>query len=234
VKVSLILLVLNELEGMKVIVPKINRSLFCEVVAVDGGSTDGSVEYLTQQGIPIVSQSKRGRGQAFTEGVRHAKGDAFLFFSPDGNEDPEDFPHFIRHLEAGADLVIGSRMMQGAVNEEDSELLKPRRWANNAFNFIINLAFNPQMRRHYITDSINGYRAFRRTLLPVIEPFPLDYTVEYRMTGRALAAKAKIVEFPTHEFPRIAGETKIKSIQAGMRFLKATFQELGRKFSSQH
>ncbi|MCG3148429.1 MAG: Undecaprenyl-phosphate mannosyltransferase [Verrucomicrobiae bacterium] len=231
-RVSLILLVLNEIDGLKVIVPKLDRGLFCEVVAVDGGSTDGSVEYLKEQNIPIVSQSKRGRGQAFTEGVRHAHGDAFLFFSPDGNEDPADFAKFIQHLDAGADLVIASRMMKGAVNEEDSEFFKPRRWANNAFNLIINLAFNAHPCRNYITDSINGYRAFRRTLLPVIEPFPLDYTVEYRMTGRALAAKAKIVEFPTHEFPRIAGETKIKSLQAGMRFLKATFQELGRKFKS--
>jgi glycosyltransferase involved in cell wall biosynthesis len=230
--VSLILLVLNEIDGLRVMVPKIDRSLFAEVVAVDGGSTDGSVEYLQEQGIPIVSQSKRGRGQAFTEGVRHAKGDAFLFFSPDGNEDPQDFPKFIQHLEAGADLVIASRMMKGAVNEEDSQLFKPRRWANNAFNLILNLAFNPHFCQHYITDSINGYRAFRRSLLPVIEPFPLDYTVEYRMTGRALAAKANIVEFPTHEYPRIAGDTKIKSMQAGMRFLKATFQELGRKFKS--
>lgn len=228
-RVSLILLVLNEIDGLKVMVPKIDRSLFVEVVAVDGGSTDGSVEYLREQGIPIVSQSKRGRGQAFTEGVRHAVGDAFLFFSPDGNEDPQDFPKFLQHLEAGADLVIASRMMEGAVNEEDHQFFKPRRWANNAFNLLLNLFFNPHPGRHYITDSINGYRAFRRTLLPTIEPFPLDYTVEYRMTGRALAAGARIVEFPTHEYPRIAGETKIRSLQAGLRFLKAFGEEILRK-----
>jgi len=228
-QVSLILLVWNEIDGMKVIVPKIDRSLFCEVVAVDGGSTDGSIEYLNEQRIQVVSQVQRGRGAAFAEGVSHTTGEAIVFFSPDGNEDPGDLPKFIKLLEEGADLVIASRMMKGAVNEEDSLLFRPRRWANNAFNFVLNIVFNPHPFGHFITDSINGYRGFQRKVLPVIEPFPADYTVEYRMTGRALDARLRVVEFPTHEFPRIAGETKIRSFQAGLRFLRAMFEEIGRK-----
>src|SRR5260221_167407 len=82
-------------DGLIVITPKINRSLFCEVIAVDGGSTDGSIEYLQEQGITVIQQTKRGRGAAFAEGVSHTTGDALVFFSPDGNEDPDDLPKFI-------------------------------------------------------------------------------------------------------------------------------------------
>ncbi|MEW6282714.1 MAG: glycosyltransferase, partial [Candidatus Eremiobacterota bacterium] len=182
-QVDLILLVLNEIEGLREVLPRIDRSLFQRVFAVDGGSTDGTLEFLHQRGVEVVAQSRRGRGQAFTLGVRSSQADAFVFFSPDGNEDPTDLSRMVTLLREGYDLVIASRMMRGAVNEEDSQLLRPRRWANNAFNLLLNLCFNPRPFGNFVTDSINGYRGFRRSALPVLEPFPDDYTVEYRMTG---------------------------------------------------
>lgn len=230
-RVDLILLVLNEIEGLRVILPQIDRSLFARVIAVDGGSKDRSVEFLESHGIPVVNQSRRGRGQAFAIGVEHSDADAFVFFSPDGNEDPADLPRIKGLLLEGADLVIASRMMQGAVNEEDSQFFKPRRWANNAFNLILNLVFNPHPMKNFITDSINGYRGLRRTLLPVIRPFPDDYTVEYRMTARALSASRRIVEFPTRENPRVGGESKVSSIPAGLRFLRAISEEIWHKLA---
>ncbi|MBI5610456.1 MAG: glycosyltransferase family 2 protein, partial [Deltaproteobacteria bacterium] len=193
--VDLILLVLNEIDGLRAVVPKIDRSLFGQVFAVDGGSKDGSIEFLAENGIAVVNQSRRGRGQAFTMGVEHSTADAFVFFSPDGNEDPADLARIVGELQQGADLVIASRMMKGAVNEEDAQLLRPRRWTNNAFNLALNALFNPRPVGGFITDSINGYRGLARKALPKVQPFPDDYTVEYRMTARALQARLKIVEF---------------------------------------
>lgn len=228
--VDLILLVLNEIDGLRAVVPKIDRSLFGQVFAVDGGSKDGSLEFLAENGIAVVNQSRRGRGQAFTMGVEHSTADAFVFFSPDGNEDPADLARIVGELQGGADLVIASRMMKGAVNEEDAQLLRPRRWTNNAFNLALNVLFNPRPVRGFITDSINGYRGLARKALPAVQPFPDDYTVEYRMTARALQAKLKVVEFPTHEHDRVGGETKVPSLQAGLRFIRALGEESKRRF----
>jgi glycosyltransferase involved in cell wall biosynthesis len=229
-KIDVILLVLNEIDGLRVIVPQIPRDRFHAVVAVDGGSTDGSIEFLKEAGIPVVNQSRRGRGQAFTMGVEQSQADAFLFFSPDGNEDPRDLTRIADLLDQGHDLVIASRMMKGAVNEEDDHLLKPRRWVNNAFNLALNTLFNPHPVSGYITDSINGYRGLARKALPAVQPFPDDYTVEYRMTARALRAGLKVVEFPTHEHDRIGGVTKVPSMQAGLRFIRALGEETRDRF----
>lgn len=231
-RIDLILLVLNEIDGLRAIVPRLPRERFNRVFAVDGGSTDGSLEYLAEQEIEVVGQSRRGRGEAFRLGVEQSDADAFVFFSPDGNEDPIDLPRLADHLEQGADLVIASRMMEGAVNEEDDQLIKPRRWVNNAFNLALNAAFNPRPWGRFITDSINGYRGFRRSALPFIEPFPLDYTIEYRMTARALQAGLNIVEIPTHEGHRIGGVTKVPSLQAGLKFIRAYGEEVLRKVRS--
>ncbi len=226
---DLILLVLNEAEGLRALLPRIPRSCFHRVFAVDGGSTDGSQALLASSGIPVVRQSRRGRGQAFGLGVESSCADAFVFFSPDGNEDPEDLPRIVQLLEQGGDIVIGSRMMTGAHNEEDDQLVRPRRWVNNAFNLALNLCFNPAPFREYVTDSINGFRGLRRSALADVLPFPEDYTVEYRMTARALRAGLRIVEFPTREGARIGGETKVRSFQAGIRFLRALGDEFLRR-----
>jgi len=152
--------------------------------------------------------------------------DAYLFFSPDGNEDLADLRKFRQHLNEGADLVIASRMMNGAVNEEDGHFFKFRKIANKSFNLAANVAFRRQ--GPFITDSINGYRAIRRSLARRLKLDANDYTFEYQMTMRALRLGANIVEFPTHERARIAGETGAPSIPTGLRFARRLLTELGR------
>jgi len=221
-KITLCLLTRNELPCLKVIFPQIPKpgpaAGFDRIVAIDGGSSDGTVEFFAQQGVEVIGQSRKGRGDAFLQAFERLESDAYLFFSPDGNEAIADLPRFRTHLESGADLVIASRMMKGAVNEEDHQLLRWRKWANNAFNGLANGFFRRS--GPYVTDSINGYRAITRAAAGRLQLDALDYTIEYQMTMRALGAGLKIVEFPTVEGQRIAGETGARSIPTGIRFLK--------------
>lgn len=232
-KVTLCLLTRNELECLKVIFPQIPKPSpeqgYDEIVAIDGGSTDGTVEFFKTNGIEVIGQSRRGRGDAFLQAFEKVNSDAYLFFSPDGNEAIEDLKKFKPVLENGADLVIASRMMKGAVNEEDHQIFKWRKWANNAFNLLANLFFKKQ--GPYITDSINGYRAITRSAAQKIQLDALDYTIEYQMTMRSLNAGLKIVEFPTIEGQRVAGDTGAPSIPTGIKFIKRFFYELKRKLN---
>jgi len=227
-KISLCLLTRNELPCLQIIFPAIPKpgpeAGFDRLVAIDGGSTDGTVEFFREQGIPVIGQSRRGRGDAFQQAFANEPADAWIFFSPDGNEDVLDLPRFRPLLEGGADVVIASRMMKGAVNEEDAHLLKPRKWANNAFNAAVNLLF--RKKGPFITDSINGYRAITRKTAETLQLDALDYTIEYQMTIRALKHRLNIVEFPTHEGQRVAGDTGAPSIPTGVRFVKRLFAEL--------
>lgn len=225
---ALCLLVRNEEACLKIMLPSITSYLkeiqFSQIYAIDGGSTDATVEILKSFNIPVISQSQRGRGQAFHEAFAKIKAKAIIFYSPDGNEDIKDLPKFFEYLNLGNDLVIASRMSKGAVNEEDHQLFKWRKWANNAFNIMANLFFRRSGR--FVTDSINGYRALTLDAYKKLNLTALDYTIEYQMTIKAFKHQLKIVEFPTNEGQRVAGDTGAPSIDTGIKFLKRLWTEL--------
>ena len=225
--IALCLLVLNEYNCLKVIIPKILKNKkklnISKIYAIDGGSTDNSVKLLKKNKIKVLGQSNKGRGSAFKIAFKKIKARNYIFFSPDGNEDFRDIKKFKYYFEKKYDLIIASRMMKGAVNEEDDHIFKLRKWANNFFNFVANFFFN---KKNYITDSINGFRGVSLNAIKKINITADDFTIEYQMTIRAMKKKLKIIEFPTTEFKRISGKTKAKSIPTGLRFIKRFFQEL--------
>jgi len=227
--ILLCMLVRNERECLQIMLPKLPKpgAHYDRLVAVDGNSTDGTGELLAQWGIETLRQTRRGRGAAYLEVMERYEADAYLFFSPDGNEDVADFPKFRQALDQGAELVIASRMMKGAVNEEDGHFFRPRKAANLVFNFFANLAF--RRAGPYVTDSINGFRAITRELARKLALDAAGYTIEYQMTIRALKARALIAEFPTHEYPRLAGETGAPSLPTGIEFLGCFWRELRRR-----
>lgn len=221
---SLILLTLNEIEGSKVMIPKIPRSEIGEIIAVDGGSTDGTCEFFKENGIRVVDQqSKKGRGEAFNIAVEVCKGSNIVFFSPDGNEDPQDIPKLFRELEQGAPMVIASRFLPGAKNEEDGKLLPFRKWANQGFGWLANVFFN---KGPYVSDTINGFRGVQKNIFNTLSPSSKGYSIEYELTIHAMKKGFKIAEIPTLETDRVAGETKAGSIKTGLIFLKLFLREL--------
>ena len=227
-RVVLCLLTYNERPCLERIFPLIPspspQSGFDEMVAIDGGSTDGTIEYYSGRHVPVIGQSRKGRGDAFLLAFERVDADAYIFFSPDGNEEITDLSKFKFLLQEGADLVIASRMMPGALNEEDDRLIKPRKWANNALNLLANTLFRKA--GPFVTDSINGYRAITRDAARELRLDALDYTIEYQMTIRALKKRMTIVEFPTREGPRVAGVSGAPSFPTGLRFLKRLWAEL--------
>lgn len=220
---TLIILTLNEIEGVRTVLPGLPGKVADEVVAVDGGSTDGTREFMTGLGIRVVAQERRGRGEAFRVGVGASTGHTLVFFSPDGNEDPSDIVTLFGALENGADMAIASRFLPGGRNEEDDTALPFRKWANQAFTSLANAMWN---RGPYVTDTINGFRGITRAGFHALAPRSMGYTIEYEMTIRAMQRGMKIVEIPTREGQRIAGVTKGSSMRVGLSFIRFLLAEV--------
>lgn len=224
-KVTLVFLTWNEIEGLYRIFDKVPLDAVDECIAVDGGSDDGTIEFFKKKQVPVYIQEIKGRGEAFRLAFREASGDALIFFSPDGNEDPKDIPRFRSFFESGSDLVIATRMTREAHNEEDDQLFKWRKWVNNIFSLIANIIWN---RGPYVTDTINGFRGITKKAWNQLNPDGWGYTIEYQSSIQAFKKGLKISEFPTHEYPRIDDRVGSPSIPTGIAFLKLLFLEIRR------
>jgi glycosyltransferase involved in cell wall biosynthesis len=222
-KRTLILLTFNEIEALPKIFDRIPLGSADEAFAVDGGSKDGTADYLRSRGLRVVVQRRRGRGVAFQDAMREARGEQVVFFSPDGNEDPQDIPKLFAMLEAGADMAVASRMMAGAFNEEDVHWFRPRKWVNQAFTLAANLLWN---RGPYVTDTINGFRALTKSAFATIRPDADGFVIEYQLSIRAMKRGLKIAEMPTREGQRLGGESTAKSIPTGIIFIRQLLKEI--------
>lgn len=220
---TIVLLTLNEIEGLQLLWDRLPVGAFRETIAVDGGSTDGTREFLAERGVPIYDQPLPGRGVAFRVAADVAAGERLIFYSPDGNEDPDDIERLDDLLLQGADLAIASRFAPGAQNEEDVGLFRPRAWVNRALTHTANLLFNEGPR---VTDTINGFRALRRQALLDLDTTVKRFPIEYQISIRAMARGWRIVELPTREDQRAGGASKCHSWPVGKDHLKVLFSEL--------
>ena len=132
-KILLCMLVRNERECLEIMLPPDadvpgTDSGFDAMMAVDAQFYRRQRRaFWRNAGIETLRQTREGRGGACMEVMEKYPADAYLFFSPDGNEDVADIARFRPLLEGGAELVIASRMCTGAVNEEDGHWFRPRK-----------------------------------------------------------------------------------------------------------
>ena len=225
-KISLCLLVWNEIEGCKHDAPKIPREAFDEIYAVDGGSTDGTVGYLEAQGIPAFRQPKKGLNAAYVHAVERSTCDAIVVFFPKGTNPTASLLKFRPLFEAGYDLVIASRNISGGKNEEDGRLLKPRKWSIVALAVLAGLVWRRE--GFFVRDVLHGFKGFTVSAFKKMAPLDYGMSIDIEMVIRAYRLRLKRVEFPTIEEPRFYGQTHFRFLSTGVNLAKYLWHELNR------
>ena len=229
-KVTLLIPTLNEIEGMKAIMPKIKPEWYDQLLIVDGNSTDGTIDYVRKMGWPLVLQKKKGLRYAYIEAWPHITGDVVLTFSPDGNSIAELIPDCINKMKEGNDMVIVSRYAKGAKSEDDDMVTGFGNWL---FTSLINVLHGG----HY-TDAMVMYRAYKSQLFYDLE-LDKDYSyekeeklfktlvgVEPLLSIRAAKRKLKMADIPGDEPARIGGERKLQVIRWGAAYLFEIIREV--------
>jgi glycosyltransferase involved in cell wall biosynthesis len=216
-KTTLIAPTLNEIEAVQVVLPKIDRNWVQQIIVVDGGSTDGTVEHCRAQGYDVMELQGRGYGGAVREAVKVAAGEIVIEFPPDGNSLPERIPDLITEIRNGYDFVIVSRYKNGARSEDDDFLTAI---GNRCFTASANLMFGTRY-----TDLLVGYRGYRKALF---EPLRLDaegLSWPAQEAIRFARAGHKVGEIPGDEPKRIGGQRKMKILNTGLEILFLILRE---------
>ena len=220
--VSLCLLTWNEIHGCEQVVPNLPQGLFTEVFALDGGSTDGTIEYLEGAGISVVRQQARSYNAAYIEAIAHFSGDAIVFYHPKGTIDEASLPLVHAELVAGKDLVIASRMLPSSSNEEDDQLIRHRKWFGQGLALAASMRWN---RAHVprITDPLHGYRGCSRSFTNGLHLRPSGVTADLEMVHHAYATGALVSEIPVDESEREIGGTHFPAWKTGKSLLGYLF-----------
>lgn len=220
--------VINEGERIKSLIKRMEAkriSSIADIIIVDGGSTDGSLELDSLQQVGVRGLVvKKGPGKLSAQ-LRCAYAFALDqgyegIVTIDGNnkDDPEAIPQFIQQLERGVDFVQASRFLLGGVAENTPKL------RDFAIRFI-HAPMLSQFSGFKWTDTTQGFRAYSRRMLldHKIAPFRelfMTYELLAYLSYRAPKLGYSCLELPTIRcYPKGEVPTKISSFKGNLSVL---------------
>jgi glycosyltransferase involved in cell wall biosynthesis len=217
-KVSVVIPALNEADNLPFVFPHIPPEVD-EVILVDGDSVDGTlaVARSLRPDVRLVRQTARGKGAALRSGVNACRGDIVILLDADGSTDPGEIPMFIGALLAGADLVKGSRFLQGGGT---ADMPWHRKLGNWGLVRLVRLLFGSQY-----SDLCYGYVAFWADVAEALEFDADGFEIETLINIRALRAGLRVAEVPSFEYKRRYGQGHLRTIPDGWRVLKTILSE---------
>jgi glycosyltransferase involved in cell wall biosynthesis len=215
--VSIVMPCLNEEETVGACVTKAvgwlqRRRIPGEVLVVDNGSTDRSVEIAEAAGARVVHERRRGYGQAYLRGFAEARGEYIVMGDSDDTYDFSDLDALVAPLALGADMVLGNRFAGGIATGAMP-------WAHRyigspIINLVIRLFFGTR-----IGDSQSGLRAFRRGVTERLGLRSSGMELASEMIVSAARAGLTIAEVPAPYAIR-RGESKLNTVRDGWRHLR--------------
>lgn len=229
-RITLVVPTLNEIDGMREIMPRIPKGVCEQILVLDGGSTDGTVEYAREHGYEVYVQKKRGFRHAYTEALPLMRGDAIITFSPDGNSPPEAVALLAAKLAEGYDMVIASRYLPPAKSEDDDFVTAFGNWL---FTRVVNVLHGGRY-----TDVMVILRAYRKQVIHDLELhtdeayrtaerlFFTQISWEPLLSVRAAKRRLKVTEIPVSEPPRVGGVRKLQVLRWGAAYMFQFWREV--------
>lgn len=205
----------NERTNLSTLLPIILRDSLCDVLIVDDNSPDHTAELVediasrfTSRIFLIRREAKLGLGTAYLAGFRWALDhgyDLICEMDADFSHDPTQLPRLI-HAVGSADLVLGSRYVQGGGTINWSPIRQAMSRAGSIYARVM-LALPYR-------DLTGGFKCFRRSVLEALDLDAIHstgYAFQIELTFRAHRAGHRIVEVPIRFEERRAGQSKMST-----------------------
>lgn len=193
-----------------------------EVLVVVGRSTDGTSDVAAEKGAVVMHDNGRGKGEALRCAIPRLTTPITVFLDADGSHDPEDIPLLVEPIAADqADHVTASRL-RGGSSELHGGFDEFFRLSGSSFiTACINWRFGCRL-----SDSQNGFRAVRTSVLQQLRLEEDITTIEQEMIIKTLRQGWRMAEVPSHEHRRMHGSSHIRVWRSAPRYVYSLVKHL--------
>lgn len=231
IEVSVIMPCLNEEEALGECVERARIALDAigatgEVLVVDNGSSDNSVQVARFAGARVVHEPKRGYGNACRRGLTEASGRILVLGDADGTYDFGDLAEFVTPLWDGADMVMGTRLA-GTIQVGAMPWLH-RHIGNPLLTGMLNALFSAG-----VSDAHCGFRSIKRSSYGELRlgASGMEFASEFVIA--AIQHGLRIEEKPIVYQRRAGGEPKLRTFRDGWRHVRLMVTEISSRRSGQ-
>ncbi len=215
IEVSVLVLTLNEeknvaplLSNLKHLLAKMGVSH--EIIVVDGGSKDKTVDVARANGAQVIVQQERGYGQALNEGFSVSRGRYVLTMDADLSH-PPGFVESLWKARKKGEVVVASRYVPGA----DFKAPMFRKILSRILNVVFTRVLSVP-----IKDISSGFRLYRREALQGITIKGTNFEALEEILIKIHMNGWRIDEIPFQYAPRVDGKSKARLIEFGICLIK--------------
>jgi len=181
----------------------------CEVIVVDGGSTDGTRERARELGARVILEPRRGYGRAYKTGFDAAEGDIIVTFDGDFTYPVSLVPRLVEDMvKNGVEFITTNRFE----SLEPGAMSFLRKFGNHVLSLWVRLLFSVRLR-----DSQSGMWVIKKDALNRILPNSDEMAFSEEIKIRAFKS-CKCAEIPI-KYRRRVGDSKIRTVSDGLRNL---------------
>lgn len=226
---TIVIPVLNEIERIPIVLERlltfdwIGQGLIPEFIVVDGGSTDGSVELVTE--FPSVKciqlPSGTGRGYALKSGIDASSSELVVIFPADNEYEPEAIIHVTELLRTGlSPIAFGSRV--GLCIDTDQRLREIyggrtkiyylSKWGGFVLSLLSGIIY-----KRWLSDTLTSVKGFKREAFQTLSLEGKSADWDAKLIVDAAKGSLAIAEVPVEYKPRRLSEGKKIRTRDGLR-----------------
>jgi len=217
--VCVVIPVFNEAQAIGKVVSAIPRAIVCEIIVVDGGSSDGTALVAQNAGARVILEQRRGYGRACASGVVNSLADIVIFLDGDGSDDPTEIPRIVAPiLREEADVVLGRR-----ATIEAGSLPMYARAGNLVAALLISLIWGQRVK------DLPSFKAIRRRDLVALGMTEATYGWTIELIVKAARQRLRLREIPITYYTRDGGVSKVSgNLRASLKAAVAILSVLTR------
>lgn len=206
---TLIIPAKNEAESLPSVLNELKNFDFNKTIILET-SDKSTIESIQNFDCEILYQNEKGYGNALIQGINNVKTEYLCIFNADGSFDPKYLSEMLK-LCKNKDLVFASRYLKKAGSDDDTILTKI---GNYIFSFLGNIFFSLKLSDILYTYVLGKTDSFKKLDLK-----SNDFCFCVEMPIKAKRLEMDIVDTPSYERKRIAGEKKVNEFKDGFKIL---------------